>query len=138
MSVVCRRWERRDLTSAALSWYARAEALSRNEIMIIRHYGIWRHGLVMDDNHYGHHRHKPKITFFVNIFWGFISVIPRQKCILYEKNAICFTFGSVSTDKKENQIFLKYKEIKKGSVAKPYMANGLLIYGLIFEYFLIH
>jgi hypothetical protein len=32
-------------------------------------------------------------------------------------------------DKKENQIFLIYKEIQKGAVAKSYMTNGLLIYG---------
>ncbi len=31
------------------------------------------------------------------------------------------------TDKKENQIFLKYKEIQSGAVAKLYMTNGLLI-----------
>jgi hypothetical protein len=30
--------------------------------------------------------------------------------------------------KKENKIFLIYKEIQKGAVAKSYMANGLLIY----------
>jgi hypothetical protein len=33
------------------------------------------------------------------------------------------------TDKKENQIFLKFPEIQKGAVAKLYMTNGLLIYG---------
>ncbi len=32
------------------------------------------------------------------------------------------------TDKKENQIFLMYKEIQNGAVAKSYMTNGLLIY----------
>ncbi len=32
------------------------------------------------------------------------------------------------TDKKENQIFLIYKEIQNGSVAKSYMTNGLFIY----------
>jgi hypothetical protein len=31
--------------------------------------------------------------------------------------------------KKEYQIFLTYMEIQKGSVAKSYMTNGLLIYG---------
>ncbi len=31
--------------------------------------------------------------------------------------------------KKENQIFLIYKEIQNGAVAKSYMTNGLLIYG---------
>jgi hypothetical protein len=33
------------------------------------------------------------------------------------------------TDKKENQIFLICKEIQKGSDAKSYMTDGLLIYG---------
>jgi hypothetical protein len=32
------------------------------------------------------------------------------------------------TDKKVNKIFLIYKEIQKGAVAKSYMANGLLIH----------
>jgi hypothetical protein len=40
--------------------------------------------------------------------------------------------------KKENEIFLIYKEIKNGAVAKSYMTNGngLLIYGEIFANFL--
>jgi hypothetical protein len=42
------------------------------------------------------------------------------------------------TDKKENQIFLTYKEIQSGAVAKSYMTNGLLIYGEIFKHFLIY
>jgi hypothetical protein len=33
------------------------------------------------------------------------------------------------TDKKENQLFLIYKEIQNGAVAKSYMTGGLLIYG---------
>ncbi len=40
-------------------------------------------------------------------------------------------------DEKENQIFLIYKEIKSGAVAK-YMTNGLLIYGKIFASFLMY
>ncbi len=32
------------------------------------------------------------------------------------------------TDKKENKIFLKYKEIQSGAVAKSYMRKGFLIY----------
>jgi hypothetical protein len=35
---------------------------------------------------------------------------------------------SPRTDKKENKIFLIYKEIQKGLVAKSYIINGLLIY----------
>jgi hypothetical protein len=34
---------------------------------------------------------------------------------------------SLYTDKKENQIFLIYKEIQNGAVAKSYMTNGHLI-----------
>ncbi len=42
------------------------------------------------------------------------------------------------TDKKENQTFLKYKEIQNGAVAKSYMTNGRLIYGEIFAHFIIY
>jgi hypothetical protein len=42
------------------------------------------------------------------------------------------------TDKKENKIFLIYKEIQNGAVPKSYMTNGLLIYGEIFAHFLIY
>jgi hypothetical protein len=43
-----------------------------------------------------------------------------------------------STDKKENQIFLIFKEIQNGAVAKSFMNNGLLIYGEKFAHFLIY
>jgi hypothetical protein len=42
------------------------------------------------------------------------------------------------TDKKEYQIFLMYKKIQNGAVAKSYMTYGLLIYGEIFAHFLIY
>jgi hypothetical protein len=42
------------------------------------------------------------------------------------------------TVKKENQIFVIYREIQSGAVAKSYMTNGLLIYGEIFAHFLIY
>jgi hypothetical protein len=41
-------------------------------------------------------------------------------------------------DKKENIIFLIYKEVQNGAVAKSYMTNGLLIYGEIFAHFLMY
>ncbi len=41
------------------------------------------------------------------------------------------------TDKKEKKIFLIYKEIQNGAVAKSDMTNGLLIYGEIFAHVLI-
>jgi hypothetical protein len=40
-----------------------------------------------------------------------------------QKNQNCYY-----TDKKENQIFLIYKEIQSGAVAKSYMRKGFLIY----------
>jgi hypothetical protein len=40
----------------------------------------------------------------------------------------------MDTDKKDNKIFLIYKEIQNGAVAKSYMTNGLLIYGEIFAH----
>jgi hypothetical protein len=39
------------------------------------------------------------------------------------------------TDKKENKIFLIYKDIQKGAVAKSYMTNGPLIYDQIYAHF---
>ncbi len=39
------------------------------------------------------------------------------------------------TDKKENQIFLIYKEIQSGAVAKSYMKKGVLIYEEMRKYF---
>jgi hypothetical protein len=36
------------------------------------------------------------------------------------------------TDKKENQIFLIYREILNGAVAKSYMRKGFLIYAQIY------
>ncbi len=44
----------------------------------------------------------------------------------------------VYTDEKENKIFLIYREIQSGAVAKSYMTNGLLIYGEIFSHILIY
>ncbi len=51
---------------------------------------------------------------------------------------LVYTTVHLVTDKKENQIFLLYKEIQNGAVAKSYMTNGLLIYGEIFVHFLIY
>jgi hypothetical protein len=43
-----------------------------------------------------------------------------------------------STDKKENQIFLMYKEMKKGSFAKSFMIKYLYISSYIRNPFLIY
>ncbi len=42
------------------------------------------------------------------------------------------------TDKKENQIFLIFKEIQSGAVAKSYMRKGFLIYEEMRKYFSIY
>jgi hypothetical protein len=49
-----------------------------------------------------------------------------------------FVFYSVLTDKKENKIFLIYKEIQSGAVAKSYMRKGFLIYEEMRKYFPIY
>jgi hypothetical protein len=45
--------------------------------------------------------------------------------------------NSACTDKKENQIFLIYKEIQSGAEAKSYMRKGFLIYEEMRKYFSI-
>jgi len=42
------------------------------------------------------------------------------------------------TDKKENLIFLLYKETQNGAVAKSYMRKGFLIYEEMRKYFPIY
>jgi hypothetical protein len=67
------------------------------------------------------------------------TVTPRQGrpiiglCSVY----INPLWRGLCTDKKSNQIFLIYKAIQNGAVAKSYATNGLLIYGEIFAHFLI-
>ncbi len=58
----------------------------------------------------------------------------------YLSNSRILVNSYVYTDKKENLIFLIYKEIRDGAVAiaKSYITNGLLIYGEIFAHFLIY
>jgi hypothetical protein len=42
------------------------------------------------------------------------------------------------TDKKDNQIFLIYREIQSGAVTKSYMRKGFLIYEEMCKYFPIY
>jgi hypothetical protein len=44
------------------------------------------------------------------------------------------TGEGLCTDKKENQIFLIYKEIQNGAVAESYMRKDILIYEEIRKY----
>ena len=46
--------------------------------------------------------------------------------------------GGGSNDKKENQIFLIFKEIQNGEVEKSYMREGFLIYEDMRKYFPIY
>jgi hypothetical protein len=55
-------------------------------------------------------------------------------CIIDHVTLYLFSLPLYYTDKKENQIFLIYKGILNGAVAKSYMTNGLLIYGEIFAH----
>jgi hypothetical protein len=55
-------------------------------------------------------------------------IVPVGPHIYNKAREICPRW-SVYTDKEENKIFLIYKEIQNGAVAKSYRTNGLLIYG---------
>jgi hypothetical protein len=58
--------------------------------------------------------------------------------ILFVKTGFLNNLNILYTDKKESKIFLIYKEIQNGAVAKSYMINDLIIYGEIFAHFLIY
>jgi hypothetical protein len=49
-----------------------------------------------------------------------------------------FVFYCILTNKKENQIFLIYKEIQSGAVAESYMRKGFRIYKEMRKYFPIY
>jgi hypothetical protein len=49
-----------------------------------------------------------------------------------------FNYIVINTDKKENKVFLIFKEIQIGAVAKSYMRKGFLIYEEIRKYFPIY
>ncbi len=46
-----------------------------------------------------------------------------------------FSKEGVYTDKKDNKIFLIFKEIQSGAVANSYMRKGFLIYEEMHKYF---
>ncbi len=48
------------------------------------------------------------------------------------------TVGHSTLIKKENEIFLKYKEIQTGLVAKSYMRKDFLIYVVMRKYLTIY
>ncbi len=48
------------------------------------------------------------------------------------------TAGDNYTEKKENKIFLKYKEIQSGAVAKSYLRKSFLIFEEMRKYFPIY
>ncbi len=52
--------------------------------------------------------------------------------------SICIVQWSVCTDKKENLIFLIYREIQSGAVAKSYMRKDFLIFEEMRKYFPIY
>jgi hypothetical protein len=53
--------------------------------------------------------------------------LPKIKLFVVLKMTKSLKKFNLFTDKKENQIFLIYKEIQNGAVAKSYMTNGLLM-----------
>ncbi len=65
-------------------------------------------------------------------------ISPTVRAVIYAKRMEEVYRTGRYTDKKENQIFLLYKEVQNGAVAKSHMTNGLLINDEIFAHFLIY
>ncbi len=61
-----------------------------------------------------------------------LCVLCGLVCVSFLESFLCGSvyenWSTVHTDKTENKIFLVYKEIQSGAVAKSYMTNGLIIY----------
>jgi hypothetical protein len=51
---------------------------------------------------------------------------------------VCLSADESCTDKKDNKIFLIYREIQSGAVAKSYMRKGFLIFEEMRKYFPIY
>jgi hypothetical protein len=62
----------------------------------------------------------------------FICIDAILQCALEDGPSVSYT------DKKENKIFLIFKEIRNGAVAKSYMRKGYLIYEEIRKYLVIY
>ncbi len=60
-----------------------------------------------------------------------------MECLDWSSTEVFFTHANY-TDKKENQIFLIYREIQSGAVPKSYMRKGFLIYEEMGKYFPIY
>jgi hypothetical protein len=63
---------------------------------------------------------------------------PDQKNIRKAWKYVAKHNQATCTDKKENQIFLIYREIQSGAVAKSYMRKGFLINEEMSKYFPIY
>jgi hypothetical protein len=69
--------------------------------------------------------------------WLWLESFPIVSFQMWAHQLWVLQLWAPHTDKKENLIFLIYKKIQNGAVAKSYMTNDLLIYGEIFAHFLI-
>jgi hypothetical protein len=65
-------------------------------------------------------------SIFLSIWCMHVSVVERTNAC--NKERLTSMKYTRHTDKKENQIFVIYKEIKRGAVSKSYMRKGFLIY----------
>jgi hypothetical protein len=84
-----------------------------------------------------HIRRTVTLTVTPGVMCGPLPLLPRGKFVLkflYIRRSSMYH----RTDKKENQIFLIYKEIQNGAVAKSSMRKGFLIYEEMRKYFTIY
>ncbi len=68
-------------------------------------------------------------TFILSMFQKFQCLNFPEEFIVRDGRQRFSVLRKTYTDKKENEMFLIYQEIQKGSVGKSYMTNGLLVCG---------
>ncbi len=71
------------------------------------------------------HNYEIKITETGSTVGAFKIILTEEPRFPLDWLQSCDQSLKYYTDKKENKIFLIYKEIQKGSVAKPYITNSL-------------
>jgi hypothetical protein len=73
------------------------------------------------------------------VVWLLAHPLPRLPSTSFISFSVFLRFagGAYCTDKKENKIFLIYKEIQTGAVAKSYMRKSFLIYEKMCKYLII-
>jgi hypothetical protein len=101
---------------------------------ILEYVGGWAECVLLLFYYYLH------FSIFISIFCYFLFFCYTYFCVVDTVNffALNFSFFKFSTTLIKSKIFLIYREIQSGAVAKSYMRKGFLIYEEMHKYFPIY